>query len=315
VGDVTQRTIPNYLKTIHTLTHNNGSVSNTKIAQQLNLPQTNLTKLFNQLTQKNNNPAHHNTPLANKGLRETQKNTPPSASLKNLLTFLQNKNKNQPQTHTNNPQLTPHKHTNNNIPACNPATNCENCSKLPPNFEQIGKHNKTLTSLYELKSGKTSKISSIRGEHKIIQRLLDLGLTPGTQIKVIKTAPLGGPVEISIRGSKLALGQDIANNIFVETENTPTNEAPCPHNPKKHNPKLAFVLAGNASVGKSVIFNHLAGSSQIVGNWPGKTINHAEGALTFEEHQSKSSTCPASTPLNISHGRSSVLRTIGWFFR
>ncbi len=45
---------------------------------------------------------------------------------------------------------------------------------------------------------------------------------------------------------------------------------------------LTFALAGNANVGKSVIFNQLTGSNQIIGNWPGKTIDRAEGTLTFE---------------------------------
>jgi ferrous iron transport protein B len=45
---------------------------------------------------------------------------------------------------------------------------------------------------------------------------------------------------------------------------------------------LTFALAGNANVGKSVLFNQLTGSSQIIGNWPGKTVEKAEGTLTFE---------------------------------
>src|SRR5512136_1668135 len=45
---------------------------------------------------------------------------------------------------------------------------------------------------------------------------------------------------------------------------------------------LVFALAGNANVGKSVLFNHLTGSSQIIGNWPGKTIERAQGVLDFE---------------------------------
>ena len=45
---------------------------------------------------------------------------------------------------------------------------------------------------------------------------------------------------------------------------------------------LAFALAGNANVGKSVVFNHLTGSSQIIGNWPGKTVEKAQGMLNFE---------------------------------
>jgi ferrous iron transport protein B len=45
---------------------------------------------------------------------------------------------------------------------------------------------------------------------------------------------------------------------------------------------LTIALAGNANVGKSVLFNQLTGSSQIIGNWPGKTVEKAEGTLNFE---------------------------------
>jgi len=46
--------------------------------------------------------------------------------------------------------------------------------------------------------------------------------------------------------------------------------------------RLTIALAGNANVGKSVIFNQLTGSDQIIGNWPGKTVVRAEGNLHFE---------------------------------
>ncbi len=48
---------------------------------------------------------------------------------------------------------------------------------------------------------------------------------------------------------------------------------------------LTIALAGNANVGKSVIFNEITGSNQIVGNWPGKTIERAEGKLNFEGYE------------------------------
>src|SRR3990172_8514394 len=58
----------------------------------------------------------------------------------------------------------------------------------------------------------------------------------------------------------------------------------CHSNSKKSQAKsgITFALAGNANVGKSVLFNQLTGSSQIIGNWPGKTVEKAEGTLTFE---------------------------------
>jgi ferrous iron transport protein B len=48
---------------------------------------------------------------------------------------------------------------------------------------------------------------------------------------------------------------------------------------------ITFALAGNANVGKSVLFNQLTGSSQVIGNWPGKTVEKAEGTLNFEGQQ------------------------------
>ncbi len=51
--------------------------------------------------------------------------------------------------------------------------------------------------------------------------------------------------------------------------------------------QLTFALAGNANVGKSVIFNQLTGSNQIIGNWPGKTVDRAEGTLSYEGYEIK----------------------------
>ena len=48
--------------------------------------------------------------------------------------------------------------------------------------------------------------------------------------------------------------------------------------------KLVIALAGNANVGKSVIFNHLTGMHQHIGNWPGKTVEKAEGTLHFKDY-------------------------------
>ncbi len=52
-------------------------------------------------------------------------------------------------------------------------------------------------------------------------------------------------------------------------------------------PDLRMALAGNANVGKSVIFNQLTGLSQVIGNWPGKTVERAEGTLFFEDRNLK----------------------------
>ncbi|MCW4015680.1 MAG: ferrous iron transport protein A [Candidatus Bathyarchaeota archaeon] len=51
-----------------------------------------------------------------------------------------------------------------------------------------------------------------------IKRLTDLGLTPGTKVTVIKSAPFNGPLEISVRGSRLAIGRGMASRILVDVE-------------------------------------------------------------------------------------------------
>ena len=53
---------------------------------------------------------------------------------------------------------------------------------------------------------------------------------------------------------------------------------------QKNSKHLTIALAGNANVGKSVIFNQLTGSNQIIGNWPEKTVDRTEGSLCFENY-------------------------------
>ena len=51
---------------------------------------------------------------------------------------------------------------------------------------------------------------------KFRKRLEDMGLTPGTEVTVVRSAPFRGPLEVSVRGSKLAIGRGMAERIFVE---------------------------------------------------------------------------------------------------
>ena len=68
--------------------------------------------------------------------------------------------------------------------------------------------------------------------------------------------------------------------MIIQNASPPGHKWRKPNTPESRN--LVFALAGNANVGKSVLFNHLTGSSQIIGNWPGKTIERAQGTLEFE---------------------------------
>ncbi|MHA1560745.1 MAG: FeoA family protein [Promethearchaeota archaeon] len=58
-------------------------------------------------------------------------------------------------------------------------------------------------------------VAHIRAGFKATQRLSSMGITPGTQIKVISQAPFRGPIQIIVRGTRLAIGYGLAMKIFV----------------------------------------------------------------------------------------------------
>jgi DtxR family transcriptional regulator, Mn-dependent transcriptional regulator len=106
------------------------------------------------------------------------------------------------------------------IPPCNlQFASCEECVKWGgDNLEEVGARKVNVTALSSLKEKQAGKIAFIRGDKKALQRLTDLGLTPGTDIRICRIAPLKGPVEVQVRGSRLALGDGVACNVFVEKE-------------------------------------------------------------------------------------------------
>jgi Fe2+ transport system protein FeoA len=81
-----------------------------------------------------------------------------------------------------------------------------------------------LTSLREGESGVVTSIKP-RGRGRyggvglgLQRRLLDMGLTPGTKVVVVKSSPFGGPLEVQVRGSRLAIGRGVAERIYVKVE-------------------------------------------------------------------------------------------------
>ena len=71
-------------------------------------------------------------------------------------------------------------------------------------------------TLAELEIGKKSKIIAVHGQGTLRDRLLDMGLTPRTEVTVRKTAPLGDPIELTLRGYTLTLRIEDAKNIEIE---------------------------------------------------------------------------------------------------
>lgn len=75
-----------------------------------------------------------------------------------------------------------------------------------------------LTAITSLRPGDSATITSVGGSRRIAQRLADLGLVPQTAVYMQRCAPFNGPIELIVRGSRLAIGRDIAENIFVEAK-------------------------------------------------------------------------------------------------
>ena len=73
-----------------------------------------------------------------------------------------------------------------------------------------------MNSLREVPVGSTAKVVKIHGEGAVKRRIMDMGITKGVEIYVRKVAPLGDPVEITVRGYELSLRKADAESIEVE---------------------------------------------------------------------------------------------------
>ena len=71
-------------------------------------------------------------------------------------------------------------------------------------------------TLKDVKPGKTVRITKISGEGAIKRRIMDMGLTKGTEVFVRKVAPLGDPIEVTVRGYELSLRKADAEMIQVD---------------------------------------------------------------------------------------------------
>ena len=73
-----------------------------------------------------------------------------------------------------------------------------------------------MKTLKQTKCGETVTVTRLGGEGALIRRIMDMGITKGTSIFVRKVAPLGDPVEITVRGYELSIRKGDAENILVE---------------------------------------------------------------------------------------------------
>ena len=73
-----------------------------------------------------------------------------------------------------------------------------------------------MKSLKEVPCGQTVKVTKLNGEGPVKRRIMDMGITKGVEIYVRKVAPLGDPVEVTVRGYELSLRKADAEMICVE---------------------------------------------------------------------------------------------------
>ena len=71
-------------------------------------------------------------------------------------------------------------------------------------------------TLKQVKCGETVTVQKLQGEGPVKRRIMDMGITKGTSVFVRKVAPLGDPVEITVRGYELSIRKGDAENIQVE---------------------------------------------------------------------------------------------------
>lgn len=159
-------------------------------------------------------------------------------------------------------------------------------------------------TLDELKIGQSAIITKVGGDGALRQHFLDMGVIPGSELTLVKFAPMGDPMQLLIHGYELTLRKDDAAKIDIDicptckdgeshqpaeqlsarTEHPGLGEEGRYHTESEENPapitgKITFALVGNQNCGKTTLFNALTGSNQHVGNFPGVTVDRKSGVI------------------------------------
>jgi DtxR family Mn-dependent transcriptional regulator len=235
-----RKSVEDYLKAVYELSPNGTSVSTTDISKALKVAPASVTEMLKKLAEKKyiDYSPYHGTTLTANGIRIAEKMARKHRLLERFLHDVLKINNQKVHNEAcemehalsddaeealcrflRHPDRCPD--DGKIIPPCDlKIGSCAECIQLHSRgLEETGKYKQILVSVSSLKQGQCGKIALIRGGHNMLQRLLDMGLTPGTEICVARVAPLGGPVELAVRGSKLALGKGIASKVFVEIKN------------------------------------------------------------------------------------------------
>lgn len=158
-------------------------------------------------------------------------------------------------------------------------------------------------TIKDLKEGQSATICTVGGDGALRQHFLDMGVIPGIEVKLIKYAPMGDPLEIRIHDYELTLRLADAEQIEVSDKKSDEDEhrkdnkkdkalvehpglgeggkyhVKADERPLPKDEILTFALVGNQNCGKTTLFNQLTGSNQHVGNFPGVTVDRKEGMI------------------------------------
>ena len=158
-------------------------------------------------------------------------------------------------------------------------------------------------TIKDLKEGQSATICTVGGDGALRQHFLDMGVIPGIEVKLIKYAPMGDPLEIRIHDYELTLRLADAEQIEVSDKKSDEDEhrkdnkkdkalvehpglgeggkyhMKADEHPLPKDEILTFALVGNQNCGKTTLFNQLTGSNQHVGNFPGVTVDRKEGMI------------------------------------
>ncbi len=164
-------------------------------------------------------------------------------------------------------------------------------------------------TLKDLQPGQSAVIDTVGGEGELRQHFLDMGVIPGSEVTLIKYAPMGDPMELRIHGYELTLRLGDAAQIGVSLLELSAQEVPqraagtqkkkktehpgfgeggryhvrADEHPLPEGQTISFALAGNQNCGKTTLFNSLTGANQHVGNFPGVTVDRKSGRIKGED--------------------------------
>lgn len=156
-----------------------------------------------------------------------------------------------------------------------------------------------MKNISNLNINEVGVVKKVTASGEFRRRIVDMGVIPGSKIKMIKSAPFGDPIQIKIHGYNLSIrkseaekieifensddlkiydSQKMHNNYFSEKSSSPILNL---YTSKKISENLSYKVAliGNPNCGKTTLFNTLTGEYQYVGNWPGVTVERKEGQI------------------------------------